>query len=200
MSNKIKMGNNKLDKWEEFELGDLLDYEQPNDYIVESTEYSEDYDTPVLTAGKSFIRGYTNEKERIFPEDKLPIIIFDDFTTDIRFINFPFKIKSSAIKILHSKKGTELKFVYEVMNKKIKKNPSHIRHWISIVSKEKIKIPTLKEQKAIVDVLEVWDNGIELLKKKIEIKQKQKKFLVDNLVTGKIRLPDSLINKKYDNV
>ena len=81
-----------------YELGELLDYEQPTPYIVESTDYDEKYDIPVLTAGKSFILGYTNEKTGVY--DKLPVIIFDYFTTASRYVSFPFKVKSSAMKIL----------------------------------------------------------------------------------------------------
>ena len=39
----------------EYALEDLLIYEQPTNYIVESTDYRDEYETPVLTAGKSFI-------------------------------------------------------------------------------------------------------------------------------------------------
>lgn len=66
-------------EYKEYELGELLYYEQPTPYIVESTDYNDTYETPVLTAGKSFILGYTDEKEGIY--DQLPVIIFDDFTT-----------------------------------------------------------------------------------------------------------------------
>lgn len=82
----------------EYELGDLLAYEQPTPYIVESTKYSDTYKTPVLTAGKSFIIGHTNETTGIY--ENLPAIIFDDFTTSSQFVNFKFKVKSSAMKIL----------------------------------------------------------------------------------------------------
>ena len=75
--------------WEECCFEDLLDYEQPTNYIVKSTEYNDAYETPVLTAGKSFIKGYTNETEGIF--DNLPTIIFDDFTTASQFVNFKFR-------------------------------------------------------------------------------------------------------------
>ena len=91
----MKTNNNE---WTEYALEDLLSYEQPTPYIVESTDYSDNYKTPVLTAGKSFIIGYTNETKGIY--DKLPVIIFDDFTTSIQYVNFPFKVKSSAMKIL----------------------------------------------------------------------------------------------------
>ena len=85
-------------EYKEYELGELLYYEQPTPYIVESTDYNDTYETPVLTAGKSFILGYTDEKEGIY--DQLPVIIFDDFTTASQYVNFKFKVKSSAMKIL----------------------------------------------------------------------------------------------------
>ena len=63
-------------QYTEYELGELLPFEQPTAYIVKSTDYSDAYTTPVLTAGKSFILGKTNETDGIF--DQLPVIIFDD--------------------------------------------------------------------------------------------------------------------------
>lgn len=50
------------DEWEEKKLGDLLKYEQPTPYIVKSAEYDDSNPIPVLTAGQSFILGYTDEK------------------------------------------------------------------------------------------------------------------------------------------
>ena len=85
--------------WSVTNLETLLTYEQPTEYIVNSTDYKNEYPTPVLTAGKSFILGYTNETDSIYSD--LPVIIFDDFTTESKFVNFPFKVKSSAMKILH---------------------------------------------------------------------------------------------------
>ena len=85
-------------EYKEYEFGELLYYEQPTPYIVESTDYNDAYETPVLTAGKSFILGYTDEKEGIY--DQLPVIIFDDFTTASQYVNLKFKVKSSAMKIL----------------------------------------------------------------------------------------------------
>ena len=98
------MVNVNSDKWTEYELGELLSYEQPTPYIVESTDYDDKYDIPVLTAGKSFLLGYTNEEHGIY--DRLPVIIFDDFTTASQYVNFKFKVKSSAMKILQP--NTEL--------------------------------------------------------------------------------------------
>ncbi|WP_220272079.1 restriction endonuclease subunit S domain-containing protein [Helicobacter didelphidarum] len=83
-------------------LGEVCDYEQPTKYIVKDTDYNEQYKIPVLTAGQSFILGYTNEKDGIYKADKKkPVIIFDDFTTSFHWVDFDFKVKSSAMKILY---------------------------------------------------------------------------------------------------
>jgi len=154
--------------WTECTFEDLLDYEQPTKYIVESTKYSEDYKTPVLTAGKTFIKGYTNETSGIF--NNLPTIIFDDFTTASQFVNFKFKVKSSAMKILvPTSKLVNMPFVFYAMQVNKVRNDTHKRYWISVYAKKKILLPSLVEQRAIVSKIESLfsdlDNGIANLKK-----------------------------------
>ncbi len=101
--------------WDVKKLRDFLDYEQPTEYLVTDTEYNDNNQIPVLTAGKTFILGYTNEEHGIF--NKLPVIIFDDFTTAIKFVDFPFKAKSSAMKMLIPKNDkANMRFVYEIMS------------------------------------------------------------------------------------
>ncbi len=136
-------------------LGEVLLYEQPSKYIVNSKNYSSDYETPVLTAGKTFILGNTKEKENIFPVDKLPVIIFDDFTTAIQFVDFPFKVKSSAMKILHAKKSeADIRYLFYLI-KTIKLNHvTHKRYWISEYSEIEISLPSVSKQRKIVAKLE----------------------------------------------
>ena len=100
-----------MENWCEYPLEKLLSYEQPTPFIVESTDYSDEYKTPVLTAGKSFVIGHTNESDGIY--NKLPVIIFDDFTTSAQYVDFPFKVKSSAMKILTANSDLVLpKFIF----------------------------------------------------------------------------------------
>ena len=140
---------NLPDSWAICKLEDIVDYEQPTAYIVNSTSYKDNYPIPVLTAGKSFIIGYTNEVEGIY--SKLPCIIFDDFTTDSKLVNFPFKVKSSAIKILQVKKGIEIEFVAMFMSITRLIGDTHKRYWISEYSKLIIPVPPHAEQKRIID-------------------------------------------------
>ena len=137
--------------WAICKLEDVTNYEQPTAYIVDSTDYDDNYPIPVLTAGKSFIIGYTNETEGIY--SNLPCIIFDDFTTDSKLVNFPFKVKSSAMKILQVRTGIDIKYVSMFMSITRLIGDTHKRYWISEYSKLEIPIPPLAEQKRIVDAV-----------------------------------------------
>lgn len=140
----------------------LLSYEQPTNYIVKNTNYNSEYETPVLTAGKSFILGYTDEKENIFSE--LPVIIFDDFTTESKFVDFPFKVKSSAMKILHI--NTDLvmpKFAFYLMQATQIDHDNHQRYWISTYSQELLGLPPINEQKRILSALKIYFALIEMI-------------------------------------
>ena len=142
---------NLPDGWGVCRLEDIVDYEQPTAYIVNSTSYNDSYPIPVLTAGKSFIIGYTNEVKGIYSQ--LPCIIFDDFTTDSKFVDFPFKVKSSAMKILQVRKDVEIEYVAMFMNTTRLISDTHKRYWISEYSKLTIPIPPKAEQKRIVDTV-----------------------------------------------
>lgn len=153
--------------WIECCFEDILDYEQPTKYIVNSTDYNDAYKTPVLTAGKSFIKGYTNETDGVF--DNLPTIIFDDFTTASQYVDFKFKVKSSAMKILVPKsKLVDMKFAFYCMQVNQIRSDTHKRYWISVYAKKKFLLPSLVEQKAIISKIEELfsdlDKGIADLK------------------------------------
>ena len=155
-------------RFKEYTLDELLPYEQPGAYIVKSTKYNDSYKTPVLTAGKSFILGYTNETEGIY--DQLPCIIFDDFTTATQYVNFKFKVKSSAMKILHINNKVVLpKYIYYKLHTIHVDHSTHKRYWIQQFSKIKVKIPSLQEQERIVSKIEeslsALDNAVETLNK-----------------------------------
>lgn len=154
-------------QYTEYELGELLPFEQPTAYIVKSTDYSDAYATPVLTAGKSFILGKTNETDGIF--DQLPVIIFDDFTTATQFVNFRFKVKSSAMKILHINTNLVIpKYIFYRLQIIQFDHSTHKRYWIQSYSKIKVLIPPLDEQSRIVarieELFSELDKAVDTLK------------------------------------
>lgn len=168
------------DEWEWTALGECLDYQQPTDYLVSATNYSDSYTVPVLTAGKTFILGYTNETNGVFSEG-LPVIIFDDFTTATQFVDFPFKAKSSAMKILLARGEANIKFMYELMQMIAYEVGTHERHWISKFAPMLVLIPKTEEQQKIADCLASIDELITLESQKLDHLKLYKKGLMQQL-------------------
>lgn len=156
--------------WEKCTLSSLLQYEQPTKYLVQSTDYNDRGDIPVLTAGQSFILGYTNELDGIkYATKDNPVIIFDDFTTGSHYVDFPFKVKSSALKILSVNRETDDFYFLNYVLRNIKFVPqNHERHWISKFSKFEVLIPEAKEQKKIGSFFRNLDQTILAQKQKIK--------------------------------
>jgi len=165
--------------WEWIALEDILDYEQPTKYIVSSTEYDDSYNTPVLTAGKTFVLGYTNEANGIFSQT--PIILFDDFTTDFKFVNFPFKVKSSAAKILKLKRSADMLYVHEAMHTIKFPRGEHKRYWISEFSKMEIPFPTLDEQIKFSALIQSTNAMLEVNEKLLRSSSRLKKGLLQQM-------------------
>ena len=174
-------------EWEVKLLGDLLTYERPDRYIVTSTSYSSQGDIPVLTANKAFILGYTTETSGICTD--LPAIVFDDFTTDNKFATVPFKVKSSAIKILRPRNDrTNLRFLFEQMQMIRFPVGEHKRHYISDYQNIKLPIPEYDEQFAVISILSDMDAEISALEQRRNKAKDIKQAMMQDLLTGKTRL------------
>ncbi|KAA8372612.1 restriction endonuclease subunit S [Leuconostoc carnosum] len=171
------------DDWEERKLGEIFNYEQPTKYIVKSTEYDDTFNTPVLTAGKSFLLGYTDEITGIKNATvDNPVVIFDDFTTGSHYVDFPFKIKSSAMKLLSLNDNSDnFYFMFNTL-KNIKYVPqSHERHWISKFSEFEIYKPSQEEQQKIGSFFKQLDNTIALHQRKLDLLKEQKKGFLQKM-------------------
>ncbi len=166
-------------------LGEVLEYDQPNKYCVTSKEFDKSYPTPVLTAGKTFILGYTNEKDNIYQASKSsPVIIFDDFTTATQWVDFPFKVKSSAMKILLPKNPTiNIRFIFFYMQT-IPYNigGEHARHWISRYSQLEVPIPPLEIQQEIVKILDTFTELNTELNTELKARKKQYQYYQNMLL------------------
>ena len=167
------------DAWEQRKLGDLFNYYRPDNYIVKSDKYVENAPTPVLTANKGFILGYTSEN-RTFSQ---PCIIFDDFTLDNKFVDFPFMVKSSAMKILVLKdeKFDDLIFCYELLNSTKIEVLGHARHYISVVQPTVVNIPRYEEQRRISELFQQISNLITLHQRKYDKLVAVKKSLLEKM-------------------
>lgn len=185
--------------WELRSLAEILNYEQPGAYIVNDTNYKKT-GTPVLTANKGFILGYTDESYGVYND--LPVIIFDDFTTDKKFVNFPFKVKSSAIKLLtlKNKNRDDLKFIFECMKNIKFEEKEHKRYYISTYQNIKILVPkSTQEQKKIADCFVSIDKEIDATKRKLEQLKEHKKGLMQRLFPAKGKTIPELRFPEFQN-
>ena len=187
------------DGWHIVELSEILQYEQPYHYIVLSEEYNDIFGIPVLTAGKSFLLGYTNESDNVY--SNLPVIIFDDFTTDSKYVDFPFMVKSSAMKFLRPREGVsiDLKLIFEyIQSLKISvANSDHKRRWISEFSKIKITIPPFEQQIKIADILSTCDAVIEKTQAAIAKYKLIKQGMLHDLFTRGIDIQTGKLRPRY---
>jgi len=165
------------DAWEQRKFGDLFEYERPDAYIVKSDNYNNDFNMPVLTANKAFILGYTNEENSY----NKPSIIFDDFTLDRKYVDFPYMLKSSAIKILTSKNQHNLRFLFERLNSTRFEVLGHARHYISVVQNTTTLCPSIDEEVCISNLLTKFDELITLHQRKLDHLQLQKKALLQQM-------------------
>ena len=172
------------DEWKQRRLGDILKYEQPQAYIVESTEYDNNNKTPVLTAGQSFILGYTDEEFGIKEaSEKTPVIIFDDFMTTTHYVDFPFKIKSSAMKLLtvRDRGKDNFYFAYMVLDRVDYIVQNHERHWISKFAEFNVLTPSYEEQAKIAKFLYRIDRLITYHQRKYDRLKNVKKSMLEKM-------------------
>ena len=156
-------------------ISDVLSYEQPQPYIVENTEYTTE-GTPVLTANKAFVLGYTSETNGIY--DQGDCIIFDDFTLDCKYVDFPFKVKSSAIKILTAKNKELLRYTFEFLKYLDLSTKEHKRHYIAETQNQEIILPTEQMVKTIAHIFSILSLRMETAVKQRNVFEKQKQYLL----------------------
>lgn len=170
----------KNEHTESCEINQLLAYEQPTAYIVANNEYSSDTTlTPVLTANKGFVLGYTDEYSGIYQKGEC--IIFDDFTMDAKYVSFPFKVKSSAIKILTAKQNVNLRFMFEYLSYLELKSEEHKRHYISEIASLVIELPSKEKQNRIANLMTSLDNKLALEEKVKARYEDKKRYLLSQM-------------------
>ena len=180
------------------EIGTSVNYEQPTKYIVNSTKYDDTYKTPVLTAGQTFVLGYTDETQGIYPASKEnPVIIFDDFTGAFKWVDFPFKVKSSAMKILTAnEEKAMLRYVYHFMGALNFTSDEHKRLWIATYSKFKMPLPPLPVQREIVRILDNFTELTAELTAELTMRKKQYEYYREKL----LKKSSNAVQKKFGDI
>ena len=167
-------------------LGELLVYQQPTPFLVSSKDYDPSYPTPVLTAGATFLLGYSSETHGVYAASTDdPVIIFDDFTTASKWVDFPFKLKSSAAKILTAADPSvaDIRFLYFLMQTIKYQVGSHARHWIAVYSKMPVCCPPVEVQREIVRILDQFTTLEAELEAELEARRAQYEHYRDRLLS-----------------
>lgn len=167
-------------------LGELLVYQQPTPFLVSSKDYDPSYPTPVLTAGATFLLGYSSETHGVYAASTDdPVIIFDDFTTASKWVDFPFKLKSSAAKILTAADPSvaDIRFLYFLMQTIKYQVGSHARHWIAVYSKMPVCCPPLEVQREIVRILDQFTTLEAELEAELEARRTQYEHYRNHLLS-----------------
>ncbi|EEW2202759.1 restriction endonuclease subunit S [Escherichia coli] len=175
-------------------LGNVTKYEQPTKYLVKAKDYHDTFSIPVLTAGKTFILGYTDETHGIYEASKTPVIIFDDFTTASKWVDFDFKAKSSAMKMITSSDDIRfsLKYVYYWLNTLPSElvDGDHKRQWISNYAQKKVPVPcpanpekSLAIQSEIVRILDKFTALTAELTAELTMREQQYNYYRDQLLS-----------------
>ena len=186
LTGKIRLpGFNRT--WKIKKIREVLTYERPDHYIVQHQEYTARGDFPVLTANKSFVLGYTDETFGVCTD--LPVILFDDFTTDCKYVTFPFKVKSSAIKLLRARKRVDLSWVFERIQMVDFPLSDHKRYYISYYQNIDLAFPSYDEQLSIASVISDMDAEIAALQRRRDKTRAFKQGMMQQLLTGRTQLP-----------
>ncbi len=193
---KLRFKQFKNNKTEFKQLKELVNYLQPNKYLVENDNYSDQFSTPVLTPNKSFLLGYTSQNNTFDKE----CVIIDDFTLDVKYVNFPFMLKSGAAKILISDKMDIYYLYYLLLTYPFIIN-GHSRHYISYVQELEFKIPSIEEQKKIGYFFKEIDELINLYQTKKELTELLLKAFIQkhiNYSTGEEVLVSHVLKERKE--
>lgn len=202
MANKIDIPNG----WEVKKLGEVCDV---RDGTHESPKFVNN-GFPLLTS-KNIINGkldftninYITEKDfininrrsKVDNGDILMAMIGTIGNAVIINTNKEFAIKNVALLKFYENKSFN-KFIYYLLSSQYYAKQVHQSikggtqkfYALGDIRNTNIPVPPLAEQEKIAEILSLWDKAIEHIKELIAYKEKQKKGLMQNLLTGKKRL------------
>ena len=175
VSNKIF---SEADKWDQVGFLDVFSTVSDKPYQVTTSEYYEFGTYEVVDQGKNDIVGYNNDESKVFYT--VPIIVYGDHTTVIKFRNTPFIVGGDGVKLLTTNTNNNLQYLYYALCQYNVQPEGYKRHF-SIVKNLNIPIPSIKEQQIIAETLATLDMKIQKESCLLEILLTQKKAFLQKL-------------------
>jgi type I restriction enzyme S subunit len=197
------------DKWQEKKLGDIIEYKNGGSFEKLVTDNGKYF---LITLNSIDIDGkIKNKHKRVDGADwylkKNDLIMVLSDIAHGYFLGLVDKIPESNKYVLNQRMGMlrkkvdfiDIEFVRRFLNikrtyfKMHGQGSSQQNLSKGDILKFKIMLPALEEQKAIALILTTSDEELTILEKKLVFWLEQKKYLLNNLVTGQIRTPENLL-------
>lgn len=174
--------------WEEKSFLDVFESIPTKKYQILSSEVKEIGCYEVVDQGQEDISGYSDNKEKLFKN--VPIIIYGDHTTVVKYRENPFIIGADGVKLLIPKiSNLDLQYIYYALVFRNISPEGYKRHF-SILKEINLPYPSLKEQIKISNFFSKIDERIKLQEEKINNLEKLKKGFMQKIFSQEIRFKD----------
>lgn len=194
-----------MNKWQTYKIKDLTQSFSGGTPLTDRPEFYQNGDIPFITSSdlnQQFIdsvphyitkQGLESSSAKIVEPQTLLLALYGATAGTAAITHIRGAINQAILAF--SKSKIDIKFLYYLLSEK----KPYILHTYTqggqpnlsaqIVNNLSIYVPTdCHEQQKIVEVLETWDKAIQLTRKLIEQKELQKKYLMQQLLSGRIRL------------
>lgn len=174
-------------KWEKVDFEEVFIRIPVKKYQIKTTEYLKSGKFPVIDQGKQKIVAYSNNAEKVYQVESKGVIVFGDHTRERKFIDFDFIVGADGTQVLDTNDGYNNKFYFYCLLHQNIPNTGYNRHFKFLKEMWFFK-PSLNEQVKIAEILSKIDKEIDLINKELEELKHQKQGLMQQLLTGKIRV------------
>lgn len=173
-----KLRFNFTDDWNYMNFSEIFKSVSTKKYQIKSADILDKGDFEVIDQGQDEIAGYFNDKTKLCQE--LPIIIYGDHTTFVKFRDKPFIVGADGVKLLIPKFNANPKYLFYALEHFNIKPEGYKRHF-SIIKKIKLPIPTLEEQNEISEVFTYIDIKLKYTKIQLQETEEFKKGLLQQM-------------------
>jgi len=138
---------------------------------IKSSSYLESGKYAVVDQGKELVAGYTDTSLTV-DEKSLPVVVFGDHTRAVKYVDFPFTAGADGTQILKPSALTNPKYGFYLVLHAVGQIPSkgYARHFGEL-KKMQFQLPSLGEQRKVVEKLDIAFAEIEILKAQVNIKK-----------------------------
>ena len=151
---------------------------------LNSKEYLDFGNYPIIDQGKNYIIGYTNNTQALLCADEY--VLFGDHTREVKYVNFKFAQGADGLKILQPKISMKTRFLYHALSSLNIPNRGYNRHW-TIVQELSIPVAPIEVQEEIVRILDSFTNLRTKLTSDLALeltaRKKQYEYYRDKLLT-----------------